>query len=274
MHRLFTAFVVVTALSFQGCMSSSLLVRVSPDGTGQARVTARVFESGIRAYDSLFPERPAQAPQLEELLPAPSAGDLQRAFGTAVRLQSTRLERAADGGVRTTVVEFDDVTRLRLAFPPVVTLPEGVWAGVPALGDAPVIRFAIKPHENGDRLLLVQLPNQQLPPDPDPQITSFADGSPEEVIFKRAIKGLALQLSVELEQPLLRTNAPARSANRATIFDLNLDKMINAMDEPRVRRLLSQGSLQEILWQVGDLPGAVVPVDHEVFLEYESQQPR
>ena len=34
--------------------------------------------------------------------------------------------------------------------------------------------------------------------------------------------------------------------------------------------------MQEMLWQVGDLPGAVVPVDHEVFLEFDArpqQQP-
>ena len=45
--------------------------------------------------------------------------------------------------------------------------------------------------------------------------------------------------------------------------------MINAMDEEKVRRMMGQGSLQEVLWQVGSLPGAVVPTDHEIYLEYE-----
>src|SRR4029453_2026248 len=115
---------------------------------------------------------------------------------------------------------------------------------------------------------LVTLPDQRLRPDPDPQITSFASNSPEELILKRAIKGLALRFFVEIEAPLLRTNAPGRSGSRATIFDLDLDKMINAMDEPKVRRMMSPGSLQEMLWQLGDLPGAVMPVDHEVFLGF------
>lgn len=67
----------------------------------------------------MFPERPAEAPKLEELLPAMSEGELQREFGSLVRLGSTKLDRTPDGGVRTTTIDFDDITRLRLRFPPV-----------------------------------------------------------------------------------------------------------------------------------------------------------
>jgi WD40-like Beta Propeller Repeat len=146
--------------------------------------------------------------------------------------------------------------------------------GMDGIGDQPVIMFAVKPHENGDRLLLVKLPDQRLPAraPQEEQVTTFKTDSPEELLFKKAIKGSAVRFYVELEQPLLRTNAPAQKGNRATILDLDLDKMINAMDEPRVRRMMGQGSLQEVLWQVGDLPGAVVPVDREIFLEYEPER--
>jgi hypothetical protein len=34
---------------------------------------------------------------------------------------------------------------------------------------------------------------------------------------------------------------------------------------------MSPGTFQEVLWQVGDLPGATVPAESEVFLEYEDQ---
>jgi WD40-like Beta Propeller Repeat len=251
-------------------MSSTLLLHVRPDGSGQAVITSRVFESGIRAFDGLFPERPAEAPKLEDLLPTISNGELQSQLGAKVRLVSTKLDKANDGGIRTTIVEFDDVTALQLRFPPVfMSMSHGF--GMDGIGDQPLITFAIKPHENGDRLLLVKLPDARLPaksPAEDP-VTTFQTDSPEEQLFKKAIKGASVRFFVELEQPLLRTNAPAQGANRATILDLDLDKMINAMDEEKVRRMMSQGSLQEVLWQVGNLPGAVVPIDHEIFLEYE-----
>jgi hypothetical protein len=272
MRRLIGPVALTLSVTAQACMSSTLVLHVRPDGSGQARITARVFEPAIRAFDSLFPERPAEAPKLEELLPEPSEGGLQRDFGTRVRLAATKLEKTSDGGVRTTLVEFDDVRQLRLVFPPIFSVPAGSSFSMAGISEAPVITFAMKPHENGDRLLLVKLPDQRLESDPDPQITSFETNSAEELKLKQAIKGLALRFYVEIELPLLRTNAPARGPNRATVLDLDLDKMINAMDEAKVRRMMTPGSLQEMLWQVGDLPGAVIPVDHEVFLEYEGPQ--
>jgi hypothetical protein len=264
---------LVAALATQACMSSALVLHVRPDGSGQAVITSRVFESSVRAFDALFPERPPEGPKLEDLLPAPSEGELQQEFGAPVRLGSTKLDKLTDGGIRITTVEFDDVTRLQLRFPPLVMLG-GTHGGfsMSGMGDQPLITFATKPHENGDRLLLVKMPDQRLSPEPDQPITSFKTDSAEELLLKRAIKGLAIRFFVEIEQPLLRTNAPARKGNRATILDFDLDKMVNAMDESKVRRMMSPGSLQEMLWQVGDLPGAVAPFDHEIFLEYELPQ--
>ena len=84
---------------------------------------------------------------------------------------------------------------------------------------------------------------------------------------------MSLKLFIELEDvPLLRTNAPQVKGNRATILDLDLDKIVNNLDEAKIRRALAPGMLQEMLWQLGDMPGAVVPTEHEVFLEFEGGQ--
>jgi hypothetical protein len=271
MKRLPAILALCSALAMQGCMSSTLVLHVMPDGSGQAVITSRVFDAAIRAFDAMFPDRPVTAPKLEELLPALSEGDIQRDFGALVRVVSTKLEKTPEGGVRTTTIDFDDVRRLRLRFPPVfMSMSQGF--GMDGIGDQAVITFAVKPHENGDQLLLVKLPDERLPARTreEQPVTTFQTNSPEEQLFKKAIKGAAMRFFVELEQPLLRTNAPAHKGNRATILELDLDKMINAMDEPKVRLMMGQASLQEVLWQVGDLPGALVPKDHEVFLEYDA----
>jgi hypothetical protein len=266
------ALALMLGLTTQACMSSMLVLHVRPDGSGHARITSRVFEPSIRAFDSLFPEVKTDAPTLEELLPTPTEGELERNFGTRVRLGSTSLQKAAEGGIRVTVVDFEDVTKLRMAFPLVFSVPVGRSFTMTGIDDTAVVTFATRPHENGNRLLIVKLPDQRIATEPNPEITSFESNSAEELILKRAVKGMAVRFSIEIEQPLLRTNAPARIATGATIFDLDLDKMINAMDESKARRMASPGSLQEMLWQLGDLPGAMIPVDHEVFLEFEGPQ--
>src|SRR6185369_13129045 len=44
-------------------------------------------------------------------------------------------------------------------------------------------------------------------------------------------------------------------------LDLDLDKIVDGLDEEKARRAMTQGSMQEVLWQLGDMPGAVVPTD-------------
>jgi hypothetical protein len=274
MTRLTRLLPLLAALAAQACMSSTLVLHVMADGSGHAVIASRIFEPGLKAFDAMFPESPKELPKLEDALPVPSDGGLARAFGSPVRLASTKLDKTADGGIRTTVVDFDDITKIRLVFPPIFSLPAGGHFDLAAFTGTPLITFAMKPHENGDRLLLVRMPDERLETRGDEPITSFENDSSGELLFKRAIRGSALRFFVELDQPLLRTNAPDRKGNRATIFDFDLDKMINAMDEPKVRRMMSRGSLQEMLWQAGDLPGAVVPIDREIFLEYEPAQPQ
>ena len=267
MKRLAGFAALLTAFTLQGCIATTLVLHVAPDGHGRAVITSRVFEPALHAFDSMFSDSPKHA-KTEEQLPPPGLGELRQQFGAPVTLASTKLDKVPDGVIRTTIVEFDDVTKLRMGFPPAFAVPSGGSVGMGG-----VVTFAMKPHDNGDRLLLVRLPDDKIDPGPDPEVTVFKTDSPEELLFKRAIKGMSVKFFVELDEvPLLRTNAPSAKGSRATILDLDLDKVINNLDESKVRRALLPGSMQEVLWQLGSMPGAVVPVDHEVFLEFEAPQ--
>jgi WD40-like Beta Propeller Repeat len=270
------AAVVFALLEASSCMSTAVLLQVRPDASGHATLTTRLYVSGMRAFDALFAAQgtaPTRPPQLEEELPEPREGQLAMAFGVPVHLVSTRLAKAADGGIRTTEVEFDDVRKLQMVFPPMLATGGSLGMGVSGMSEKPVMAFSIRQHDNGDRLLVVKLPNPSVSSRPDDPVTVFQTDSQEEQLFKAAIKNMSMKLFVETELPLLRTNAPRREGNRATILDLDLDKMINAMDEARVRRMMAPGSFQEMLWQIGDLPGAVIPTETEILLEYQGPPP-
>jgi hypothetical protein len=264
--------VLLSLCACPGCITNDVVFHVAPDGHGRAVITSRIYEPALHAFDSLFAENPKHA-RPDEQLPPPMSGELMTQFGGAVKLASTKLDRFPDGVERTTVVEFADITALRIPFPPVFAIPSGGGFVISGFSEHPIISFAMKPHENGDRLLLVRLPSERIEGSPEPEMTVFETDSREERIFKRAIQRMALRLFVELEgPPLLRTNAPASKGNRVTILDLDLDKIINQLDEPKLRRAMAPGSMQEVLWQLGDMPGAVVPTEHEVFLEFEAPQ--
>jgi len=266
---------ILCAAAAQGCINSSLVLHVNADGSGRATITSRVSISGVQALDSLFPDSmPKTPPKLIELLPEPRVGLAAHVFGAPVRLVSSTLESAPDWGVRKTIVDFDDVTALHLTFPSELSMPENALIGSSFIADSPIITFQRRRDPNGDELLIVKMPDPPVVHDDlrGEPITKFETDSPEERAFKRAIKGMTVTFAVELEQPLLRTNAPKMSDSGATIVDLDMDRMINAMDETKARRMVSANSFQEVLWQLGDLPGASIPVDHEVFLEYQPPQ--
>jgi dipeptidyl aminopeptidase/acylaminoacyl peptidase len=76
---------------------------------------------------------------------------------------------------------------------------------------------------------------------------------------------------VELDVPLLRTNAPKREGNRTTILDLDISRMLNSPEGEKLSGATpSPLSVQEMLWAVGDMPGAITPGEREVFLEFEA----
>ena len=170
--------VALLAFVCSGCVSSEVVLHVASDYSGKATMTSRVFMSSVAAIDSLLSAgvTPGKPPTVEELLPAPSQGALDRAFGTPVLLESSALEKAADGGIRSTVVDFSDVRKLRLVFPPAFAVSQWVlsFSGV---GDAPVITFSDEPHENGDELLLVKMPEPAVRGNPTGPVTTFETGS-------------------------------------------------------------------------------------------------
>ena len=135
MKRLAGFVVLLSAFTLQGCIASTVVLHVSPDGHGRAVITSRVYEPALHAFDAMFAEVPKHA-AIEEQLPPPGLGELAGSSARAVTLASTKLEKVADGVVRTTVVEFPDVTKLRIPFPPVFALPSGGRFDLAAFGVA------------------------------------------------------------------------------------------------------------------------------------------
>ena len=187
MRRLPLLVMPCAALLSWGCLSTSVVLHVNADATGTATVTTRLYLSGLQAFDGLFPgEAPARPPQVEEELPAPGVGLLESEFGTPVRLVSSRLDRAPDGGIRTTEVAFDDVRKLQMRFPPIF-MGGGRHLDMVGTLDPALMTFAIRRHDNGDRMLLVKLPDPRMANQPDAPITEFKTDSPEERLIKQAI---------------------------------------------------------------------------------------
>ena len=262
--------IVLAACALQGCLASTVVLHVKPDGSGTAVATLQVNRAAMQDFEKALGE-PMGPVRLEERYPQPDNSALEKFFGTRVTLVSSTLTPNAEGFARETTVAFDDVTKIQLPCPPVVaSMSTGSFFSM-SLG-SPLITFAMRPHENGDRLLIVRMPDdpidQRPEPRPDPHPLSASEQQ-EQALLKRAARGGAIRLLVELDTTLLRTNAPARDGNRATILDVDFSKLLNSPAFENTVSTPSPLSVQELLWNLGDMPGTVAPVEREVFLEFE-----
>jgi WD40-like Beta Propeller Repeat len=270
-HRL---AILVTALALQGCFSSTVLISVRTDGTGTATLTAKI---NLRSQAEFERARgvPPENLKPEQELPEPDTTALNELFGVPVRMVSSKLETTRDEITRTTVVAFDDVNALNLPFPPIANgLIGGHGSSLAGVEGEPHIKFSMRPHENGDRLLMVTMPDERMDqgePEIPPKTPDPTDAEVDAQV-KRAMKGASIRLFVELDAPVLRTNAPARDGNRVTILDLDLARMAGSDGSKKIDLVARPASVQELLWTLNDLPGAVVPVERDVFLEFEAPQ--
>jgi len=274
MRKAARAGVVLAAWMLQGCLGSTVVLHVRADGTGTATARLAANREAFQAVRVMFGETTGNQ-RLEDMFAAPDEAALERFFGSRVRLVKSTLTPSAEGFTRETIVDFDDVTKLALTFPPLAqTLSSMHMAFGPGVPDA-FIRFAVRPHENGDRLLIVRMPDSRIEPEP-PQLEPDRPATPaeqqEQALIKRLARSAGVRFFVELEPLLLRTNAPARDGSRVTILDLDFGKMVDAPEFEKANPTPSPLSLQELLWHVGDIPGAITPSESEVFLEFEAPQ--
>ena len=276
------AAAALPALMFtvQGCLASDVVLQVAPDGSGRAVITSRLNQEAVREVNAVLGIAPQERGTGEaEDLPAPTDVTVSSWFGGPVALESTKLEKGHDGVIRTTVVRFSDIKALHLPFPPVLQLPGGSFdLSFPGLREMPTITFGMQSHENGDRLLIVHMPDVRMeheqPQFEKPNESPDANAPKVDRAIRRAFRGMTLRFAVELGAPLLRTNAPAHEDNTATILDVDVEKIFNAVDEEKLTRAMTPGSIQEMLWALGDIAGTVTPVDRDVFLEFAPPAPQ
>ena len=188
---------LAAVLALQGCLSAGVSLHLHADGSGEAVLTTRYLAAGMSAFDAMFPEVRQAPARLEEVLPEPGAGAIEREFGPRAHLVSSTLARDAQGGTRTTTISLQDIRDAHLALPSPLAMPTGRVFDMSAAVDTPTLTFAMRRHDNGDRLLIVNMPSPRVrPPSADSPITTFETGSTQELLLKKAIKGLAYRMSI------------------------------------------------------------------------------
>jgi hypothetical protein len=215
---------VMAAVVTSGCLSSTTLVRVQPDGSGTIEQvllvnaqTAKMMLGGLGIQD---PSAPA---------PAVNEANLQRAaerMGPGVRLLSAEPARQGTFEGSRAVFAFNDITTLRLD--PDAAMA-GATSGMAERSASSPVTFQFT-RAGGTSRLTVAFDEDAVEMTPqEGEETAVPPGmfsDPQVLQMMRAMfAGLRMSIDIEVDGTIVRTNADHVSGSRITLLDLDLDAL-------------------------------------------------
>ncbi|HEY2941812.1 MAG TPA: hypothetical protein VGN09_05200 [Vicinamibacteria bacterium] len=270
------ALLLITA----GCLSSTTLIKVRPDGGGTLVETV-----------TMSPERFNQIAGMRAMLPAGSQGATSEPFSEAEArakagrlgqgvsfVASEKIETPRARGLKATYA-FTDVTKLRVNEKP--SAPAGAASGPARGGDVPedvAFRFAKQP--GGTALLTVVFPKARTPaarPVPSAAPAPLAGPMPagagpqQASMIREMFKGLKIDMAVEVEGRLVKTSSPFVDGAVVTLFDLDFDTLL--ANDAVFKQLQGpvNNSVEEAKKLARNTPGVKVNPDSEVTIEFAAK---
>jgi hypothetical protein len=262
--RMRTLLVLTASLAATGCFSSVTVLRVRADGSGTIELTTTLRKAALVKMAEMMPAR-RQIHRPDDWFPDHMARDAASNMGAHVRVLSTRALDDADALGRVTTYAFDDVRQLTLEIIPMFPLNAGGGGSASFVGDS---HFSFDLVEESDRRVLVaRFPDAQIEHSgADVPVQVDAYDAQQEALLRTLVGGGRLELAIEPEQAIVRTNTPHRSGQRVTLLAIDAERLFldpESSDRIRVR----PASIDELRYQLHDAAGVTVALDRDIRIE-------
>jgi len=264
--------VAACLLAASGCLSSSTVIRLEPDGSGTV-VLSTVMSAQARAelatLRSMALPRDGAGEAPPELFSVEQARARAARMGEGVRFVSSRKLQGPEGEGLESVYAFTDVRTLRISERPEPPVSGGGAVG--AREGTPALEFEMDGLPNGHARLTIVLPRPRPDEAAAPPASPAATASAAQVTRLRSmVKGLRVSLAVEVPR-LVATSSPFVEGSRVTLLDMDFERLL--ADDPRLEELAVKRirSLQAAKSVLKDAPGFKVITDPEVTVEFAAR---
>lgn len=262
--------IVVMTVFGQGCLNSSTLIKVRPDGTGTIEqtllVNPRSFESLAVMAEQMGggegKKGTSGLPSPKDLLDEAKLKEAASKFGRGVRyVSSTPLKQGDLEGARA-IFAFDDINALS-----VDQSPQGSSA------EREAVTFRLERGANGS-VLSVTLPDRD-PKDKAaaaPPARSLAQPIPPEALalVKPFFEGMRVAIALDVEGTILKTNADHVAGSRVTLLDVDFSELLkNPAAFEKLGALGPGASINDVKAATKDMPGLKVNSSPTVRIEFK-----
>jgi hypothetical protein len=255
MRTLRALLLIAASASLVGCLNSSTLIKVKPDGSGTVEQTTLVNTGAMKAM------MPGMTQTGQSTSGTINEADLKRTaerMGKGVRLVSA--EPAKSGtfeGVKA-VFAFDDINQVQVSQDPSMSGgTDGAFGAPPAAPENPV-KFTLT--KNGaTSTLTVQIQDKPVPADKPATPQGGPDMTDPNVLnmVKTMFEGFKVNIDLEVVGSIVKTNAEYVTGPRVTLLEMDLGQLFQ--DPEKLKALQGKvapgASLTEVKPYLKDVKG-------------------
>lgn len=220
--------VLIATFALTGCLNSTTLVKLKPDGSGTVEQTTLM---NMAALKGMMPNGANQSPQG----PLMNKADLERTaqrMGQGVRLVSTEPIKGDNGFEGTKAVfAFDDINQIQISQEPGGdSMPGGGKSEQP-------VKFALTRNPSGTSTLTINFNEKQInDATAKPEMPARGDmpdlTNPMMMnMIKTMFDGFKINIALEVMGSIVKTNAEYVSGPRLTLLEMDMAALLADQDK-------------------------------------------
>lgn len=265
----FLAVVLVAVIS-SGCLRVTHTLSVKPDGSGTLSQVIALSDSFMKQMGgAMAAQGGGSMLPTEEKLRAEAAS-----WGEGVRFVSSSPYKIAGYEGLTATYAFDDVTKLNFNMEQIATgaIDSPMVPDETPDKDADIKLAFIK--EGGRPVLVITMPEMPKPEAmTDEQKKQMEDASKQaenpalEAMMKQMLGGLLMEVAIEAEGGIFKTNAPFVEGSRVILVRLDGDELIKS--PAGMSSFMQMGDNPDLESMLKKVPGLKIVTQREVRIEFK-----
>lgn len=274
MHNLRIVALLAVAVVSTGCLRVTHTLSVKPDGSGTISQTIAMSQAVMKQAGAAMA---AQGGNTTSIFPTDAKLREEAAgWGEGVRfVSSTPYKTAGFEGI-TAVYAFDDLSKLKLNMEKAITgaveVPMGGGDNDPPDPKADVTLSFTR--EGGRTVLVIGLPevpkSDEISPEAKKQAEDTAkqvDENPAvEAMMKQMLAGMLMEVIVNVEGTILKTDAPFVEGSRVVLMRLDMDEALKS--GKAASEIMKMGDTPDFEAMLKKVPGLKVVTQREVRIEF------
>jgi hypothetical protein len=271
------ALAAIAAAAVSGCIQSSTLIKMKPDGSGTIEQTMTMSAEALAQITALSAmsgdkDKKAEKGGPEDLFSDKDARDAAAKMGKGVTFVSSQKIDTPDRKGLKAVYAFTDIRTLSLEEmkAPSVGGDAGGLSPTPQAKDAPMT-FQFKQLPGGNALLTILQPGvEKAMKTPDATSTASAGVDPKMAeqgleMMKTFMKGLKVDVAIQVPR-VIKTNSPYVEGGTVTLLSMDFDKVLT--DPKMLERMNGAKTLADTKSVLKDVKGIKVNLEPKITIEF------